>query len=973
MKTKLLLAFFFFLGLSLTNTQAQTGNNTTLLKTIADAKALSTDGYPDGAVTTLYDMIGICENIAASEKTQTVYNQYNTALKNAVTLFKTRKNKTFDTSAIPVGEYDTNRGFLHPGMLHTEADFIRIRQQIADGNEKVVQAFKVLKSAAYAQSSAATYPVEVIVRGGGSGENYINAARGATIAYQNALRWHLEGNKACAKHAVEVLMAWANTCKDVSGNSNYALAAGLYGYQFANAAELMRDYDGWSKEDFQTFKQWMLRVWYPKAIGFLRGRNGTWENAGRWGQCPGHYWSNWGLCNALCVACIGILCDDVFIYNQGMSFFKYDQVGTYVDPRTANPILNDGLTEFMGNLVVTTSEWSSETGAYGKVGQMQESGRDIGHATMALGLAVDLAQIGWNQGDDLFSYMDHRLAAGIEFVAAQQQGITDLPWTTYHYAESGLAWWDSRSWKQETYATGEQIRPYWGTAIGHYEGIKGVKMPFSEWAYDKMGIDAGGVGSTSGGYDHLGYSVLMNTRPFATEDTRPTELKPLITVDNKNLQQSDLGGLKNHWKNVSTETVEKGKTLTLSVVLPEGEEDTGNWLWNTGETARSITVTTNKSFVYRATYTNKNGVKSKQSFSIAVTGDCTESPLNTSLTHGTTNNNVTEATVFYGDKLGFSASTYAGWDNTIWCDGNATASAEIPALGSERFFQAIVTNQGGRQHLVSFALTPVYARSDMVVNGTTKENQTTLVATGNDIVSLQPYTPEAMGDVRYLWNDGTTDATLTLDGISTSGTYSVTITNKQIEQTLTFNIYINDETVTNPIKPACYMIRHAGSNTYMTNKGMNKLVTFEEGNPEAPAASQIWEVTETNNRYAIKEVGEDSGLGTNGKVSTRASSFFYLNKAVGLDKYALYTKVGTTIKYWAATPDGEVNSNTGNKITDFPFEFIFISAPTGIEEVQEFESSRVQREDVIYDLQGRRVTEVQGSNIYIINGKKYIK
>ena len=394
MKTKLLLAFFFFLGLSLTNTQAQTGNNTTLLKTIADAKALSTDGYPDGAVTTLYDMIGICENIAASEKTQTVYNQYNTALKNAVTLFKTRKNKTFDTSAIPVGEYDTNRGFLHPGMLHTEADFIRIRQQIADGNEKVVQAFKVLKSAAYAQSSAASYPVEVIVRGGGSGENYINAARGATIAYQNALRWHLEGNKACAKHAVEVLMAWANTCKDVSGNSNYALAAGLYGYQFANAAELMRDYDGWSKEDFQTFKQWMLRVWYPKAIGFLRGRNGTWENAGRWGQCPGHYWSNWGLCNALCVACIGILCDDVFIYNQGMSFFKYDQVGTYVDPRTANPILNDGLTEFLGNLVVTTSEWSGETGAYGKVGQMQGCGRDSGHATMRLELAVGLARIG---------------------------------------------------------------------------------------------------------------------------------------------------------------------------------------------------------------------------------------------------------------------------------------------------------------------------------------------------------------------------------------------------------------------------------------------------------------------------------------------------------------------------------------------------------------------------------------------------
>lgn len=230
-----------------------------------------------------------------------------------------------------------------------------------------------------------------------------------------------------------------------------------------------------------------------------------------------------------------------------------------------------------------------------------------------------------------------------------------------------------------------------------------------------------------------------------------------------------------------------------------------------------------------------------------------------------------------------------------------------------------------------------------------------------------------MGDVRYLWNDGTTDATLTLDGISTSGTYSVTIKNNQTEQDIEYNIYINDESVTNPIEPACYMIRHAGSNTYMTDNGLNKLVTFTEGNPEAPAANQIWEITETSGKYAIKEVGENSGLGTNGKVSFRASGFFYLNKAVGMDRYALYTKVGTSTKYWAMTPDGEADPDTGNKVTDFPFEFIFISAPTGIEEVQEFESSRVQREDVIYDLQGRRVQDVQGSNIYIINGKKYIK
>ena len=52
------------------------------------------------------------------------------------------------------------------------------------------------------------------------------------------------------------------------------------------------------------------------AVGFLRSRNGTWENTGNQGGIrPGHYWSNWPLCNALAVISIGILCDDVFIYN----------------------------------------------------------------------------------------------------------------------------------------------------------------------------------------------------------------------------------------------------------------------------------------------------------------------------------------------------------------------------------------------------------------------------------------------------------------------------------------------------------------------------------------------------------------------------------------------------------------------------------------------------------------------------------
>ena len=368
--------------------------------------------------------------------------------------------------------YDTNRGFVHPGGLHTQADFDRIKAQLEAGNTKVKQAWQKLLTSEYSQSGVQTFPTEIIVRGGGNGENYMNAARGAAMAYQNALRWKIAGTTANAKAAVRILMAWANTTKGIGGDSNYALAAGLYGYEFAQAAELMRDYNGWSREEFAQFQRWMLNVWYPSALGFLRGRNGTWENSGRWWQAPGHYWSNWGLCNALCIVSIGVLCDDVFIYNQGMSFFKYDQCGTFKDPRTEVPIKNDGLTEFLGNLVVTTYESELETGAYGKLGQLNESGRDAGHSSMSLGVAIDVAKVGWNQGDDLFAYMDHRLAAGIEYLAAQSLSVEELPWVNYIYGSSGYFYSDSRAWTMTEPAMGAHTRPYWGTVIGIYEGVK---------------------------------------------------------------------------------------------------------------------------------------------------------------------------------------------------------------------------------------------------------------------------------------------------------------------------------------------------------------------------------------------------------------------------------------------------------------------------------------------------------------------
>ena len=303
------------------------------------------------------------------------------------------------------------QNFIHPGMLHTQADLDRTKAKVEAGEEPWASAYRKLLTSPHVSLDWKAAPVEKIVRGGRTiwepdPDNYQLAYRDAATAYQCALVWHISGNKAYADKSVQILNAWAKTCKKVSGDTNACLAYGLYGYQFANAAELMRDYPGWDATDFGRFKEWMLKVWYHGVIGFLQGRNGTQDD---------HYWSNWGLCNVLCAMSIGILCDDVFIYNQATEYYKYMEDHRYG--------------ESLHHLV-----WKlhpDERGPFGYFGQMQESNRDQGHAAMALALAADLCGTGRNQGDDFYALKDDRIVCGFEYVNAYNSGVDDLPNSPY--------------------------------------------------------------------------------------------------------------------------------------------------------------------------------------------------------------------------------------------------------------------------------------------------------------------------------------------------------------------------------------------------------------------------------------------------------------------------------------------------------------------------------------------------------------
>ncbi len=939
-------------------------NTEKLQSAISEAEAIiaNANNYLPGLVNDLSDVLFSVRKIVGSATTQTQINQAVAKLKTSISKAKASEGKTFDAGNANA-VYDTNRGFIHPGGLHTQADFNRIKQQLADGNKKVTEAMNKLRMAEYAQPTAATYPTETIVRGG-SGENYINTCRGAAIAYQNALRWKIEDNQACAKHAVEVLMKWCNTTKNVTGSSDQFLAFGLYGYQFAQAAELMRDYEGWKPADFEKFKQWMLNIWYQGAIDFLRRHNGTWENSGKWWQAPGHYWSNWGLCNAMCVLSIGVLCDDVFIYNQGLGAIKYDQVGTFKNPRTDNPILADGLTEFLGNFVVTTYPSELETGAYGKLGQLNESGRDAGHAAMSLGLAVDIAHQIWNQGDDLFAYMDHRLAAGIEYLAAQTQNVEGLPWVNYHYYTNGFYYTDSRSWLMTGPAMGAQMRPYWGTVIGIYEGVKGVKMPFSEQAYEKMGIDGGGQGGTSGGYDHMGYSVLMNTREpqIAPADKVPTELKGKIEYDGKTIDNNELGAIKNTYKVDKNKALPKGKTLTLKPLLPEGEEDTGNWKWNTGETTRDITVTTDKSYAYRATYTNKNGIESQQVFTIAVNEDANPmTKVNGYITYN--GKEYTDSvTVYYGETVNLTLQgpdKYVVWGSYEWDNGATTNTITTAPIVRPRDITGVYINQAGVRTPFKFHINVKYMQVQTKVNGVVKPDTTDVTVNIDDNVEIGPYVSKILPGSTFLWNTGETTPTLTFNKIKESGTYTLDYEVNGEKGQLRYEVLVND-TVDIPIAEGDYMIFDRFHNTYLTANKSAKCTMTEKN--EDDILSQVWHFTNNGTAYNnLQSAKYEQYLRISAKMDDAVQKYpFAFRKAIKTEFYEIHNYIQS---YWGFKDDGTISLSKGKEPTTYPLMLIpyttnAIDIPTA-----------TNGATTIYNIMGQKLTKPH-SGINIINGKK---
>ncbi|WP_289058360.1 alginate lyase family protein [uncultured Flavobacterium sp.] len=379
-----------------------------------------------------------------------------------------------------------NKIFKHPGLLHTEEDFNRMKVNLE--LEPWKSGWNKLRSNSH---SSADYimkgPTARIIRGGGSkevpeGDNYRAAMEDAHAAYLTAISWKVTGDVRYADKSIQILNAWAKTCKEIAGDSNRALGAGIYGYEFANAAEIMRDYKNWNAQDFETFKKWMVDVFYKVNYEFLETH---------WNSCDTHYWANWDLCNIASVMSIAVLADDIVKYKYAVNYLMKGKGNgqlikaiNYIHPKSSNDDI--------------------------ELGQIQESGRDQGHTLMVIGLLGTIGQTAYNQGDDIYGYRDNMILKAAEYAAKYNIARLNVPFTKYDNCDHI----EDLPHSVPSEESRGNIRPIWERIYNHYTKKKGIAARYILMARNTTAPE-GGSGEydpNSGGYDDLGFGTFLYSR-----------------------------------------------------------------------------------------------------------------------------------------------------------------------------------------------------------------------------------------------------------------------------------------------------------------------------------------------------------------------------------------------------------------------------------------------------------------------------
>lgn len=330
------------------------------------------------------------------------------------------------------------RHFVHPGIFYTQGDFDRMRAMVAAGREPWTRAFNGLKASPYANPNAGARP-----RGGKIEEGTFNQTIGidGRRAHDLALMWKLTDDARYADRARDFLVQNANWT-ETSGRGTAPLDNGKI-HLLIEAAELLRDYPGWKAEDQARFKRMLREVFYPHI------RTGDWAR-----------WGNQGLTAYHAVLAMAVYLDDAKMYDRVWNYLlglphraddaPYTSGGAW-SPDWPADYGETCITRTKPPVVGTEPDWGYDEQLRYYIyanGQGEEACRDQPHALYGLFKMVSLAEIFWNQGDDLYGALDNRILTGCEW--ALRYNLSDWEPTGYTNEEAAVTFANGRFYQTKT-------------------------------------------------------------------------------------------------------------------------------------------------------------------------------------------------------------------------------------------------------------------------------------------------------------------------------------------------------------------------------------------------------------------------------------------------------------------------------------------------------------------------------------------
>jgi hypothetical protein len=358
-------------------------------------------------------------------------------------------NVAYSGSGYQVNTDVNVRIFSHPGILHTAKELDRMKHRVQAKLEPWYSDYQRLLNSVPYDVASADYETTVFSNVGRGGAPSDSAKigyfeKGGNAAYFNALQWVITGDDKFAERAVDILNKWATGLKVIDGRDRI-LGAGINAYKYANAAEIIKYYNGgfsgYSDADFKALQTMMLNVVYPviqdAAVPMIA--NG-----------------NWDLAAIVSMISIGVLCDNADIFDRAMTLYQDIHVNGSIFA-----YVNDS-------------------------GQTMETGRDQAHAMLALGYMAEICLIANNQDVDLYSLYNNRLAKAFEYLAkynlySKELYGEELPFVAMPnvFADSTRGYYGAGFDRDNNGLNRGELRPVFEQGLALYSKVHGVDMTWT--------------------------------------------------------------------------------------------------------------------------------------------------------------------------------------------------------------------------------------------------------------------------------------------------------------------------------------------------------------------------------------------------------------------------------------------------------------------------------------------------------------